>query len=583
MLHTPSKSVYRLLSTPIVARPIFRAFAVEALPASLRTNSHVAAAGRVNQRRHISSRLQSAEWSKNSPIVSRGFHASRRNEAWPLLLAGLKSSLVLTYLQTFIRVALTLVPIALVRRHHGTRWLRKLDRHPEKYPELEAKRPFLKRRIRIYNMLLKALFIAPAGAFALVVLVSLERTPLTGRIRIINLSPQEEEGIARDLAGAGWYDAVDSALTTSDGPPKFIPTTDWRYIWVERILRRLESVVPALQDDGLMRKLWLERYGGELPYPPPPCFPLIPRPRASQILHYFGPICSSQMPGHDHAISDTPPHSVLGPPYSLLVADQPGHSSAFSYGFGPNGSGGMVVFSGFLDEISQNTASEKRPKSTSLFSFLTRSFFSFSPPAPPAPTPEQEIQLAILVAHELAHLLLSHHLETLSSTTILLPNLTSIVTDVLRVVLFPITMVGGPFLNDALKQVGEVGQREFTMAADSCSSQLREIEADVVSIRLLALAGWDARAAVDFWQSKLNASADSDDQQESLQAQLPGTLPNAFDRASKNGGSKKSSHPLEEMRIKRLKKELERWETARSGALTETNPHVGSESLFWPE
>lgn len=285
------------------------------------------------------------------------------------------------------------------------------------------------------------------------------------------------------MAGPGWYKAVNEVLTTPRGSPKYVPSTDWRYMWVERTLRRLESIVPALQDEKLLYDTWLQRDVKDPPFPPPPEHPLIPRPRASQRLHYLEPQNTESDDRNPHITNDGPPHSVLGPPYSLLVTDEPDQSNAFSYGFGPNGSGGVVIFSGFLDEILRNSQPpETRPRS-SLFSFLSRNLFSSSSSSLPVPTPEQDAQLATLVAHELAHLLLSHHLETLSSASVFVPSLTSIVTDLFRALLFPITMAGGPFLNDALEQVGEAGKREFTTACDSCSSHRMEIEADIVSIR----------------------------------------------------------------------------------------------------
>jgi hypothetical protein len=93
----------------------------------------------------------------------------------------LQSSFVLNYMQGIIRIALTLVPIAIVRKHVGAKWIKKLDRYPNKYPELEAKRPSLMRKIKINAIILKVLLFVPAGLFGLVVLASLERTPLTGR------------------------------------------------------------------------------------------------------------------------------------------------------------------------------------------------------------------------------------------------------------------------------------------------------------------------------------------------------------------------------------------------------------------
>jgi len=316
------------------------------------------------------------------------------------------------------------------------------------------------------------------------------------RLRIIVISPDEEEGIARDLMGPRWFEAIRNLLNSTIGPPTFIPFNDWRYAWAERILRRLEAVVPLLQEEEIIREAWLARGDDEPPFPPPPDYPLQARPRTTQRLHYFDPAGVEGEEHHSehdsHHADDSPPHVTLGPPYSLLVADQPGHSNAFSYGFGPHGSGGVVIFSGFFDEIlrkseavipSQQTS---RPASGGLFSSLRR---LFSPPltrTPPTPTAEQDAQLAILVAHELAHLLLSHHLETLSQAQYFWPSFVSLLTDLVRAIAFPFTMVAGPFVNDALKQMTEIGSREFSTCVDSCSSHKMEIEADLVSIRLVS-------------------------------------------------------------------------------------------------
>ena len=71
--------------------------------------------------------------------------------------------------------------MALVRKHIGNKWLRRLDRHPNKFPDWEAKRPHLVRKNKINNIVVKVLLLVPAGLISLVVLASLERTPLTGR------------------------------------------------------------------------------------------------------------------------------------------------------------------------------------------------------------------------------------------------------------------------------------------------------------------------------------------------------------------------------------------------------------------
>lgn len=280
-------------------------------------------------------------------------------------------------------------------------------------------------------------------------------------------------------------------LTTADGPPRFISASDWRYAWAERVLRSLEAVVPVLENRELMRDIWLSRGPQDAPFPPPPDYPLQPRPRASLLLHYFDPPGAEKTQSEHnkkHTILDRSPHSALGPPYSLLIADNQ-HQNAFSYGFG-EGSGGLVIFSGFFEEILRQTESiipQAPAETSSFFSSLRRAFYPAPPPPDPIPTAEQDAQLAILIAHELSHLLLSHHLETLSSTSYFWPSLVSVVTDILRAITFPITMVGGPFINDALKQIGEIGTREFTTCVDSCASYHTEVEADLVSIRYESL------------------------------------------------------------------------------------------------
>lgn len=304
------------------------------------------------------------------------------------------------------------------------------------------------------------------------------------------ISPDEEESIVHELSGGGWFQAVRNVLATHRAPPTFVPPSDWRYQWVEKVFRRLESVVSSLQDQEQMQKVWLSHIDNESPFPPPPNYPLLPRPSASRRLHYLEPPGSGSEHRQHHATIDVPPRSVLGPPYSLLVTNDPEQCNAFSYGFGPNGSGGIVIFSGLIDDILRNgtpntTPSEAAKQPTTLLSYFRSLFIPTPPPATPVPSLEQEAQLAALVAHELAHLLLSHHLETLSSTTVFWPNMVSILTDLLRAILFPITMIGGPFLNDALEQVGEAGKREFSLAADTCFSHKLELEADAVSMRFV--------------------------------------------------------------------------------------------------
>jgi hypothetical protein len=203
-----------------------------------------------------------------------------------------------------------------------------------------------------------------------------------------------------------------------------------------------------------------------------------------------------------------PSHVIAGPPYSLIVVDDPNARNAFSYGFGPDGAGGIVVYSGFLDDIlskkdAQSTerepdgsgssgggsAAQQQPAATSSsWSNLFGGLFFAAPPLPAQhyPTTEQTTDLAILLAHELSHLVLSHHLETLSSMTIVVPGVLSLVSDFIRAFVFPITMLFGPFVNDAFADLGKAGSGELSKLGEYCTSMKQEIEADVVSARCVS-------------------------------------------------------------------------------------------------
>jgi Peptidase family M48 len=298
---------------------------------------------------------------------------------------------------------------------------------------------------------------------------------------LILLSPEEEDEIATQLAGSGWYRAI-GEIISKHGQPKIVPPSDWRYVWVRDTLRTLEAVLPKLGDEKSLTPNWLERGGGDIPQPPPAEYPLRPRPRAAE---YVRQLMQSNW--------SAPSHAIAGPPYSLIVVDDPDASNAFSYGFGPDGAGGIVVFSGFLDEILSKTlaaaesnggASSGPTNTPSLWSRLFGSLFtSPSPPAQYRPTPEQTADLAILLAHELSHLVLSHHLETLSSMTIFVPGVLSLLSDIVRALVFPVTMLLGPFVNDAFADLGKAGSGELSKLGEYCTSMKQEIEADVVSAR----------------------------------------------------------------------------------------------------
>ncbi|KAH9935259.1 peptidase family M48-domain-containing protein [Amylocystis lapponica] len=455
------------------------------------------------------------------------------------------------------RVALTFLPVVLLKKVKGHHVLRRLE--TSTHPDVEEKRTKIMRKQRNNTILFHILLFTPIFLFWATLMASLERTPLTGRWRLILLSPEEEDDIAAQLAGQGWYSAVADILA-QDGPVKLIDPADWRLVWVHNTLHRLEGVIPVLQREGELLPNWMEYGPDDVPLPPPAEFPLRPRPRASDYLRRMAEFTCART-------SPPPPHGVLGPPYSLIVVDKPDSSNAFSYGFGPNGAGGIVVFSGFLNEVLSKhppaTSQPAPPQPTSWWSALFGGLFTLASPLPAhsAPTEEQTSQLAILLAHELAHLILAHHIETLSSGSIIWPGITSIATDIVRTLLFPVTMLFGPFINDALASVGKVSTGEITRISEYCTSQKQEVEADVVSARLLAHAGFDPRHAVHFWEGRTDTPQTAECSPALAQERFRNEDP-ALQRRWMG-----ETHPLNTERVERLKAELVRWENARRDAL----------------
>jgi Zn-dependent protease with chaperone function len=219
------------------------------------------------------------------------------------------------------------------------------------------------------------------------------------------------------------------------------------------------------------------------PLPPPADYPLLPRPRASEYIHW---VCDN-ITKHQPESAPRPAITIPGPPYSLLVVDKPGSSNAFSYGFGANGGSGIVVYSGFLDDLFRKNPSpppEEVQEQRSILSWLFGGpLSSHTAQTPPKPTAEQTNELAILLAHEMAHLILSHHLESLSSFEVVVPGALSIFSDIVRVLIFPFTALLGPFVNDAVAQLGKVGSGELAKLSEYCTTKRQELEADIVSTR----------------------------------------------------------------------------------------------------
>lgn len=354
--------------------------------------------------------------------------------------------------------------------------------------------------------------------------------------------------------------------------PTSIPVTDWRYQWIQSTLRRLESVIPILQDEAKFNPSWLETGPDDTQLPPPAEFPLRPRPRASEYLKMISDMTCGKISKHtpDHA-----PHTVTGAPYSLLLVDNSDSSNAFSYGFGPDGGGGVVVYSAFVDEIlndpslAPSTTSREQPEETSWWSYLFGSILNTNYHQHPMPSPEQTNQLAVLLAHELSHLILSHHLESLTSSSIVLPGLLSILTDLVRTLMFPVTMLFGPFVNDAVANMGKVGSVEVTKLSVLCTTRVQELEADVVSTRLLAYAGFDPHSTIKFWESRTptvygdisQCATWKEDSSEARNTEDDGL---SYSSVFSLFGS---THPLNDTRVGALTKELLRWSAEKEEAL----------------
>lgn len=401
------------------------------------------------------------------------------------------------------RITLTFIPILLLGKRKERKEIQFAAVHG--IPVSDEQKEAHVRNLRRKTHLLRVLLLVPFSLFWSTIIGSLERTPLTGRSaiflftlaqlfsdagnlrwRTILLSPDEEDEIAAQLAGSGWYNAVREILTC-EGATRTIPTSDWRYQWVQDTLRRLESSIPVLSNEAELCPNWIERRPDDFPLPPPARYPLRPRPRASEYLHWF---CNKLTTTASE--KPTPPVvTIPGPPYSLIVVDKPDSSNAFSYGFGPDGGSGIVVYSGFLDDIiSKNPMVHEEPPTPKRlpWSWLFGNLLSNSTQTVhPKPTEEQTTELAILLAHEMAHLVLAHHLESLSSFEVVIPGAVSILSDIVRVIIFPFTAVFGPFVNDAVAQLGKVGSGELAKISEYCSTKSQEIEADIVSARLVPM------------------------------------------------------------------------------------------------
>ncbi|GAA5897964.1 hypothetical protein JCM8208_003204 [Rhodotorula glutinis] len=567
----------------------------------------------------------------------------------PLLLplaSLLKSTAALNVLSFVTRISLTLLPLsARSRILHALRerYLRDptslsaslvgrcaLDYHAR---TLAAPSGFLARWNALFGLPL--LVLTPLVLLALVALASLERTPITGRWRVVMLSPAEEADLVRSVlaptpstsphasshAGDGsaatapaqtapvpegtsrdWVATLQRVLDLTDEGRS--PTTgrrrllggdvldprDWRVRWAEAVLRALEQgAAPGLAagDGGAPR-----RSGGPVLAPPPTSFPLEPRAEALGEGTSWSDDFVLAKPAHAHSAHA---HAQAGPAplrleYDLLVVDR-ADANAFSFGFGPDAQsvrpgeglagaaagrprrGVIVVYTGFLDEILGRPASSASSSSTSASAGGSSS--SASTAADPLrdhlapttlPTDAQTRQLAVLLAHELAHLALSHTLESYASSSLLVPHLARLTSDVLRTFLYPVTALLGPFINDALgRSLSEGAQGGFGVLAEavnSCESRKLESEADVVALRLLASSGIDPHCALSFWEDRVAhpSSSSSSSPSASSSAHAHAHAHTVRPHSTTAPESLLRSHPVDEERVERIRVELASWE-----------------------
>ncbi|KAJ8294321.1 hypothetical protein OF846_002858 [Rhodotorula toruloides] len=557
--------------------------------------------------------------------------------ALPLLLplvSILKSSAALNVLATITRISLTLLPLSFRGKiMHSLR--ERYVRDPNSLASSVLGRMVLKSGnaaqlaqpasgFSRWNALvgLPLLLATPLVLLALVALASLERTPITGRWRVVMLSPAEEaelvdsilssadkspfvvsppEGTTRDWVTIlrKVLELPDEGVSPATGRRRLLggevlDQRDWRVRWTQAVLEALEKGAPAAL---------VASSGSSSPSvmpPPPTAFPLEPRPEAlgQGAAGWADELVLSKPLEARHARTE---HDEAGVPlrleYDLLVIDRK-DANAFSFGFGPDEvpsgqaakprRGVIVVYTGFIDEILGRSGTDAPILSQPTPTPAKRPLLGLSRSTPAAtqssphdaiaanlvppilPTDAQTKALAVLLSHELAHLALSHTLESYASTSLLVPHLARLTTDVLRTILYPVTAILGPFINDALGGALNEGARGglgvLGQAVNSCESRKLESEADVVALRMLATSGIDPHCALSFWEDRLSSPAHSPDSPTSSTHYPSLSQPNPLrphsthEQDSKSLDSLLRSHPIDEERVERIRHELRDWE-----------------------
>ena len=340
----------------------------------------------------------------------------------------LKSGQALQFINVLFRLSVTLIPISWTR----AKWLRKTQIAQLAAGAAVSPTSWLQ---TLFKYSIRASLALPFVLLAAVLVASLERTPITGRWRLVLLNRQEEAEVVEKVLTVGqtstatlatsadvpeqrdWLSIMRAVLGEEETAPrtllggKVLDASDWRVPLVSSVLSRLEQGMPTLGDTYSEQT--------NLPLPPP-----LPRP-----------------------VSASPRTQHYEQRNAVLVIDRP-EANAFSFGFYGSADaaepGVIIVFTGAIDEIMQGSIDpdnlavqhvELPPtQDHEADPSWLRSFFGniIGTPAQSqlrrqqqvvAISEQQEQALAVLLSHELAHLALSHTIESYAQSTLLWPQL----------------------------------------------------------------------------------------------------------------------------------------------------------------
>ena len=93
--------------------------------------------------------------------------------------------------------------------------------------------------------------------------------------------------------------------------------------------------------------------------------------------------------------------------------------------------------------------------------------------------------VAFIIAHELGHLLLHHHLESISQV-LFYPSLGAVLVDFFRSIFYPFFVMFGPFVEEGIRAMGRVTINEGRELVHLCFNRTMEIEADSIALRSVA-------------------------------------------------------------------------------------------------